>query len=146
MAAVNQYFQTLLVCRGKTVAVTSLSVSHHVYLCYRHPAPSPLLLSIHSLFYVFPAQGGYVGQQYGPNGQFPPQQSQYPTSNTSRPLPSPNYPGQRMPGQQSQGQYPPGMPMGQYYKVCSTICFLLLSAIPCLLEKNMTCALGVETI
>uniref|UniRef100_H3CT96 Zinc finger, MIZ-type containing 1a n=1 Tax=Tetraodon nigroviridis TaxID=99883 RepID=H3CT96_TETNG len=61
-------------------------------------------------------QAGYVGQQYGPNSQFPPQQGQYPPSNTSRPLPSPNYPGQRMPGQQGQGQYPPGMPMGQYYK------------------------------
>jgi len=59
-----------------------------------------------------------VGQQYGPNGQFPPQQGQYPTSNASRPLSSPNYPGQRMPGQQVQGQYPPGMPMSQYYKVC----------------------------
>ncbi|CAF98642.1 unnamed protein product, partial [Tetraodon nigroviridis] len=64
----------------------------------------------------YPGEAGYVGQQYGPNSQFPPQQGQYPPSNTSRPLPSPNYPGQRMPGQQGQGQYPPGMPMGQYYK------------------------------
>lgn len=75
--------------------------------------PPPLSLSCHWF-----SQGGYGGQQYGPNSQFPPQQGQYPTSNASRPLPSPNYPGQRMPGQQGQGQYPPGMPMGQYYKVC----------------------------
>lgn len=61
-------------------------------------------------------QASYGGQ-YGPNSQFPPQQGQYPATNTSRPLPSPNYTGQRMPGQQGQGQYPPGMPMGQYYKV-----------------------------
>lgn len=26
-----------------------------------------------------------------------------------------------MPGQQGQGQYPPGMPMGQYYKVCNLL-------------------------
>ncbi|XP_041804157.1 zinc finger MIZ domain-containing protein 1a isoform X1 [Chelmon rostratus] len=64
----------------------------------------------------YPGEASYGGQQYGPNSQFPPQQGQYPTSNTSRPLPSPNYPNQRMPGQQGQGQYPPGMPMGQYYK------------------------------
>uniref|UniRef100_A0A8D0CT14 Zinc finger, MIZ-type containing 1a n=1 Tax=Sander lucioperca TaxID=283035 RepID=A0A8D0CT14_SANLU len=64
----------------------------------------------------YPGEASYGGQQYGPNSQFPPHQGQYPTSNTSRPLPSPNYPGQRMPGQQGQGQYPPGMPMGQYYK------------------------------
>uniref|UniRef100_A0A665WA87 Zinc finger MIZ domain-containing protein 1-like n=1 Tax=Echeneis naucrates TaxID=173247 RepID=A0A665WA87_ECHNA len=64
----------------------------------------------------YPGEASYGGQQYGQNSQFPPQQGQYPTSNASRPLPSPNYPGQRMPGQQSQGQYPPGMPMGQYYK------------------------------
>lgn len=62
-------------------------------------------------------QASYGGQQYGPNGQFPPQQGQYPPSNPSRPLPSPNFPGQRMPGQQGQGQYPAGVPMGQYYKV-----------------------------
>ncbi|XP_055018344.1 zinc finger MIZ domain-containing protein 1a isoform X3 [Boleophthalmus pectinirostris] len=64
----------------------------------------------------YPGDGGYGGQQYGPNSQFPPQQGQYGSSNASRPLPSPNYPGQRMPGQQGQGQYPPGVPMGQYYK------------------------------
>ncbi|XP_076599227.1 zinc finger MIZ domain-containing protein 1a isoform X1 [Chaetodon auriga] len=64
----------------------------------------------------YPGEASYGGQQYGPNSQFPPQQGQYPTSNASRPLPSPNYPNQRMPGQQGQGQYPPGMPMGQYYK------------------------------
>uniref|UniRef100_A0A8K9XRN6 Zinc finger, MIZ-type containing 1a n=1 Tax=Oncorhynchus mykiss TaxID=8022 RepID=A0A8K9XRN6_ONCMY len=66
----------------------------------------------------YPGEPNYVGQQYAPNGQFPPQQSQYPTSNPSRPMPSPNYPGQRMPGGQGQGQYhPQGMPMGQYYRV-----------------------------
>uniref|UniRef100_A0AAZ3STQ4 SP-RING-type domain-containing protein n=1 Tax=Oncorhynchus tshawytscha TaxID=74940 RepID=A0AAZ3STQ4_ONCTS len=65
----------------------------------------------------YPGEPNYGGQQYGPNGQFPPQQSQYPTSNPSRPMPSPNYPGQRMPGGQGPGQYhPQGMPMGQYYK------------------------------
>ncbi|KAM6956700.1 zinc finger MIZ domain-containing protein 1a isoform 2-T2 [Aplochiton taeniatus] len=64
----------------------------------------------------YPGEPSYGGQQYGPNGQFPPQQGQYPTSSPSRPLVSPNYPGQRMPGQPAQGQYPPGMPMGQYYK------------------------------
>ncbi|CAB1312809.1 unnamed protein product, partial [Coregonus sp. 'balchen'] len=65
----------------------------------------------------YPGEPNYGGQQYGPNGQFPPQQSQYPTSNPSRPMPSPNYPGQRMPGGQGQGQYhPQGMPMGQYYR------------------------------
>uniref|UniRef100_A0A8D3BGM2 Zinc finger, MIZ-type containing 1a n=1 Tax=Scophthalmus maximus TaxID=52904 RepID=A0A8D3BGM2_SCOMX len=64
----------------------------------------------------YPGEASYGGQQYGPGSQFPPQQGQYPSSNPSRPLPSPNYPGQRMPGQPSQGQYPPGMPMGQYYK------------------------------
>ena len=69
-------------------------------------------------------QPSYGGQQYGPNSQFPPQQGQYPPSNASRPLPSPSYPGQRMPGQQGQGQYPPGMPMGQYYKVCCVMPFV----------------------
>ncbi|KAM4730101.1 zinc finger MIZ domain-containing protein 1a isoform 1-T1 [Anableps anableps] len=64
----------------------------------------------------YPGEGSYGGQQYGPNSQFQPQQGQYPSSNASRPLPSPNYPSQRMPVQQGQGQYPPGMPMGQYYK------------------------------
>ncbi|XP_077960589.1 zinc finger MIZ domain-containing protein 1a isoform X6 [Gasterosteus aculeatus] len=64
----------------------------------------------------YPGEASYGGQQYGPNSQFPPQQGQYPASNASRPLPSPNYPSQRMPGQQGQGQYPPGMPMSQYYK------------------------------
>ncbi|XP_035760588.1 zinc finger MIZ domain-containing protein 1a isoform X4 [Neolamprologus brichardi] len=63
----------------------------------------------------YPGDGSYGGQQYGPNSQFQ-QQGQYPSSNASRPLPSPNYPSQRMPGQQGQGQYPPGMPMSQYYK------------------------------
>uniref|UniRef100_A0A8C9XU88 Zinc finger, MIZ-type containing 1a n=1 Tax=Sander lucioperca TaxID=283035 RepID=A0A8C9XU88_SANLU len=73
----------------------------------------------------YPGEASYGGQQYGPNSQFPPHQGQYPTSNTSRPLPSPNYPGQRMPGQQGQGQYPPGMPMGQYYKVCYDTPFII---------------------
>lgn len=78
-----------------------------------------------SFLVTFFFQSSYGGQQYGPNSQFPPQQGQYPTSNASRPLPSPNYPGQRMPGQQGQGQYPPGMPMGQYYKVCYSTPFYL---------------------
>ncbi|MEQ2214775.1 hypothetical protein XENOCAPTIV_019597 [Xenoophorus captivus] len=64
----------------------------------------------------YPGEGSYGGPQYGPNSQFQPQQGQYPSSNAPRPLPSPNYPSQRMPVQQGQGQYPPGMPMGQYYK------------------------------
>ncbi|XP_063047636.1 zinc finger MIZ domain-containing protein 1a isoform X2 [Engraulis encrasicolus] len=66
----------------------------------------------------YPGEPNYGGQQFGPNGQFPNQQGQYPNPNASRALPSPNYPGQRMPGQQGGGQYPPGgVPMGaQYYK------------------------------
>ncbi|MEQ2168572.1 hypothetical protein GOODEAATRI_016047 [Goodea atripinnis] len=73
----------------------------------------------------YPGEGSYGGPQYGPNSQFQPQQGQYPSSNAPRPLPSPNYPSQRMPVQQGQGQYPPGMPMGQYYKVSfSTSSFL----------------------
>lgn len=64
----------------------------------------------------YPGEGSYGGQQYGPNSQFQPQQGQYTSSNASRPLPSPNYPSQRMPVQQGQGQYPHGMPMGHYYK------------------------------
>uniref|UniRef100_A0A8C5C9C9 Zinc finger MIZ-type containing 1 n=1 Tax=Gadus morhua TaxID=8049 RepID=A0A8C5C9C9_GADMO len=52
-------------------------------------------------------------------GEFPGQQGQYPAPNPAqRPLPSPNYPGQRMPGQQLQGQYPPPQrrhgPVGNY--------------------------------
>uniref|UniRef100_A0A8C4GMS4 Zinc finger, MIZ-type containing 1a n=1 Tax=Dicentrarchus labrax TaxID=13489 RepID=A0A8C4GMS4_DICLA len=74
----------------------------------------------------YPGEASYGGQQYGPNSQFPPQQGQYPTSNASRPLPSPNYPGQRMPGQQGQGQYPPGMPMGHYTDVFIIILSCLL--------------------
>lgn len=67
---------------------------------------------------LFSFQPNYGGQQFGPNGQFPNQQGQYPNPNASRALPSPSYPGQRMPGQQGTGQYPPsGVPMGQYYKV-----------------------------
>lgn len=88
---------------------------------------STLNLSLPSFSSTFFFQASYGGQQYGPNSQFPPQQGQYPTSNASRPLPSPNYPGQRMPGQQGQGQYPPGMPMGQYYKVCYVTPFIHLS-------------------
>lgn len=82
-----------------------------------------LVLNIEPLWFptFFLFQASYGGQQYGPNSQFPPQQGQYPTSNASRPLPSPNFPGQRMPGQQGQGQYPAGMPMGQYYKVCCVL-------------------------
>lgn len=91
-------------------------------------------LTCFSLTFLF--QASYGGQQYGPNSQFPPQQGQYPTSNASRPLPSPNYPGQRMPGQQGQGQYPPGMPMGQYYKVCYSTPFIHLS----IFHTSMHCA------
>lgn len=91
---------------------------------------TPCLLSIDH-------QASYGGQQYGPNGQFPPQQGQYPTSNASRPLPSPNYPGQRMPGQQGQGQYPPGMAMGQYYKVKHGSSMLLMTcSVPLIEHQN----------
>lgn len=85
------------------------------------------IFNVFSLNVFFFFQASYGAQQYGPSSQFPPQQGQYPTSNTSRPLPSPSYPGQRMPGQQGQVQYPPGMPMGQYYKVCYATPFIHLS-------------------
>lgn len=74
-------------------------------------------MSMQGMKRPYPGEPSYGGQQYGPNGQFPPQQGQYPLSNPPRPMSSPNYPGQRMPVQQGPGQYPPGMPMGQYYKV-----------------------------
>lgn len=93
---------------------------------------------------TFCFQASYGGQPYGPNSQFPPQQGQYPTSNASRPLPSPNYPGQRMPGQQGQGQYPPGMPMGQYYKVCNATTLIHLSI--CLLTTYAGSGGGLEPI
>ncbi|KAJ3610738.1 hypothetical protein NHX12_022829 [Muraenolepis orangiensis] len=57
----------------------------------------------------FPGEASY-------GGPFPPQQVQYQASNTSRPLPSPTFPGQRTPqlGQYPPGQYPPGQyPPGQ---------------------------------
>uniref|UniRef100_A0A8C6WY59 Zinc finger, MIZ-type containing 1a n=1 Tax=Neogobius melanostomus TaxID=47308 RepID=A0A8C6WY59_9GOBI len=54
----------------------------------------------------YPGEVSYGGQQYGPNSQFPPQQGQYGSSNASRPLPSPNYPGQRMPGQPGKASTP----------------------------------------
>ncbi|KAK6329542.1 hypothetical protein J4Q44_G00015200 [Coregonus suidteri] len=88
-----------------------------------YPGPRPQGMGMQGMKRPYPGEPNYGGQQYGPgpNSQgFPQQQSQYPTHthNPSRPLPSPNYPGQRMPGgQQIQGQYPPpGGTMGQYYK------------------------------
>uniref|UniRef100_A0A8B9LC65 Zinc finger, MIZ-type containing 1a n=1 Tax=Astyanax mexicanus TaxID=7994 RepID=A0A8B9LC65_ASTMX len=70
-----------------------------------------------NVFFLCSRNPNYGGQQFGPNGQFPNQQGQYPNPNASRALPSPNYPGQRMPVQQGSGQYPPsGVGMGQYYK------------------------------
>ncbi|XP_049320440.1 zinc finger MIZ domain-containing protein 1 isoform X1 [Astyanax mexicanus] len=65
----------------------------------------------------YPGEVSYAGQQCGPSGQFPPQQGPYPTLNSSRPLPSPNYPNQRLPQGQNPGQYPPSGPgMGHFYK------------------------------
>uniref|UniRef100_A0A8C6MD02 Zinc finger MIZ-type containing 1 n=1 Tax=Nothobranchius furzeri TaxID=105023 RepID=A0A8C6MD02_NOTFU len=82
-----------------------------------YTGPRPQGMGMQGMKRPYPGEPNYGGQQYGPNTQFPNQQGQYPTTNTSRPLPSPNYPGQRMPGQQLQGQYPAhGGPMGQYYK------------------------------
>ncbi|XP_045558246.1 zinc finger MIZ domain-containing protein 1 isoform X1 [Salmo salar] len=88
-----------------------------------YPGSRPQGMGMQGVKRPYPGEPNYGGQQYGPgpNSQgFPQQQSQYPTHtpNPSRPLPSPNYPGQRMPGgQQIQGQYPPpGGAMGQYYK------------------------------
>uniref|UniRef100_A0A671PWU0 Zinc finger MIZ domain-containing protein 1-like n=1 Tax=Sinocyclocheilus anshuiensis TaxID=1608454 RepID=A0A671PWU0_9TELE len=82
-----------------------------------YPGPRPQSMPIQGTKRPYPGEPNYVGQQFGPNGQFPNQQGQYPNPNASRALPSPNYPGQRMPGQQGSGQYPPtGVAMGQYYK------------------------------
>uniref|UniRef100_A0AAZ3QPA0 SP-RING-type domain-containing protein n=1 Tax=Oncorhynchus tshawytscha TaxID=74940 RepID=A0AAZ3QPA0_ONCTS len=88
-----------------------------------YPGSRPQGMGMQGVKRPYPGEPNYGGQQYGagPNGQgFPQQQNQYPTHtpNPSRPLPSPNYPGQRMPGgQQIQGHYPPpGGAMGQYYK------------------------------
>ncbi|KAL2078590.1 hypothetical protein ACEWY4_026275 [Coilia grayii] len=83
-----------------------------------YPGPRPQGMPMQGMKRQYPGESNYGGQQYGPNSQFPPnQQGQYPNPNASRPLPSPNYPGQRMPGQQNSGQYPPpGAAMGQYFK------------------------------
>uniref|UniRef100_A0A672I971 Zinc finger MIZ domain-containing protein 1-like n=1 Tax=Salarias fasciatus TaxID=181472 RepID=A0A672I971_SALFA len=82
-----------------------------------YAGPRPQGMGMQGMKRPYPGEPNYGGQQYGPNSQFPNQQGQYPTPNASRPLPSPNYPGQRMPGQQLQGQYPPPSgAMGQYYK------------------------------
>ncbi|XP_028844682.1 zinc finger MIZ domain-containing protein 1a isoform X5 [Denticeps clupeoides] len=81
-----------------------------------YPGPRPQSMPM-PMKRPYPGEPNYGGQQFGPNGQFPNQQGQYPNPNASRALPSPNYPGQRMPGQQASGQYPPsGVAMGQYYK------------------------------
>ncbi|KAL0983689.1 hypothetical protein UPYG_G00131390 [Umbra pygmaea] len=86
-----------------------------------YPVARPQGMGMQGVKRPYPGDSNYVGQQYSQG--FLQQQGQYPThpQNTSRPLPSPNYPGQRMPvGQQIQGQFPaPGGPMGQmgqYYK------------------------------
>ncbi|XP_029465368.1 zinc finger MIZ domain-containing protein 1 isoform X4 [Rhinatrema bivittatum] len=82
-----------------------------------YPGPRPQSLPIQAMKRPYPGEPNYGSQQYGPNSQFPSQPGQYPTPNPTRPLTSPNYPGQRMPGQQSTGQYPPpSVNMGQYYK------------------------------
>nr|XP_033798063.1 zinc finger MIZ domain-containing protein 1 isoform X7 [Geotrypetes seraphini]XP_033798064.1 zinc finger MIZ domain-containing protein 1 isoform X7 [Geotrypetes seraphini] len=82
-----------------------------------YPGPRPQSLPIQTIKRQYSGEPNYGSQQYGPNSQFPSQPGQYPTPNPTRPLPSPNYPGQRMPGQQSTGQYPPpSVNMGQYYK------------------------------
>uniref|UniRef100_A0AAY4CKJ6 SP-RING-type domain-containing protein n=1 Tax=Denticeps clupeoides TaxID=299321 RepID=A0AAY4CKJ6_9TELE len=71
-----------------------------------YPGPRPQSMPM-PMKRPYPGEPNYGGQQFGPNGQFPNQQGQYPNPNASRALPSPNYPGQRMPGQQASGQYPP---------------------------------------
>ncbi|XP_036379514.1 zinc finger MIZ domain-containing protein 1 isoform X8 [Megalops cyprinoides] len=82
-----------------------------------YPGPRPQSMPMQGLKRPYPGEPNYGGQQYGPNSQFPNQQGQYPTPNPPRPLPSPNYAGQRVPGQQGSGQYPPpSVAMGQYYK------------------------------
>ncbi|KAJ8284885.1 hypothetical protein COCON_G00037350 [Conger conger] len=82
-----------------------------------YPGPRPQSMPMQGLKRSYPGEPNYGGQQYGPNSQFPNQQGQYPTPNPPRPLPSPNYAGQRVPGQQGSGQYPPpSVAMGQYYK------------------------------
>uniref|UniRef100_A0A8C1ALA5 Zinc finger, MIZ-type containing 1a n=1 Tax=Cyprinus carpio carpio TaxID=630221 RepID=A0A8C1ALA5_CYPCA len=84
-----------------------------------YPGPRPQSMPMQGTKRHYPGEVR-PPMQFGPNGQFPNQQGQYPNPNASRALPSPNYPGQRMPGQQGSGQYPPtGVAMGQYYKVNS---------------------------
>lgn len=79
-----------------------------------YPPTRPQGVAMQGMKRPYPGEPNYGGQQYGPNGQFPNQQNQY---GSSRPLPSPNYPPQRLPGQPMQGQYPPpNAGMGQYYK------------------------------
>ncbi|XP_042559089.1 zinc finger MIZ domain-containing protein 1-like isoform X3 [Clupea harengus] len=82
-----------------------------------YPGPRPQGMPMQGIKRQYPGENNYGAQQYGPNSQFPSQQGQYPNPNASRPLPSPNYPGQRMQGQPNPGQYPPpGAAMGQYFK------------------------------
>uniref|UniRef100_A0A3B4BN37 SP-RING-type domain-containing protein n=1 Tax=Pygocentrus nattereri TaxID=42514 RepID=A0A3B4BN37_PYGNA len=78
-----------------------------------YPGPRPQSMPMQGTKRPYPGEPNYGGQQFGPNGQFPNQQGQYPNPNASRALPSPNYPGQRMPGQQGSGQYPPSGPPRQ---------------------------------
>uniref|UniRef100_A0A8C7MTZ1 Zinc finger MIZ-type containing 1 n=1 Tax=Oncorhynchus kisutch TaxID=8019 RepID=A0A8C7MTZ1_ONCKI len=125
----NQYgpvFSTLFVpfmCKYCSIFLPSLSIDNFIIIVQSINYLMQYLTGIYFLLAFLPMKPNYGGQQYGPgpNGQgFPQQQNQYPTHtpNPSRPLPSPNYPGQRMPsGQQIQGHYPPpGGAMGQYYK------------------------------
>ncbi|KAL6475794.1 hypothetical protein MHYP_G00168340 [Metynnis hypsauchen] len=77
----------------------------------------PQSLPMHGMKRPYPGEVNYTGQQCGPNGQFPPQQGQYPAPTSSRPLPSPTYPSQRLPQGQNPGQYPPSGPgMGHFFK------------------------------
>uniref|UniRef100_A0A8B9RKY4 Zinc finger, MIZ-type containing 1a n=1 Tax=Astyanax mexicanus TaxID=7994 RepID=A0A8B9RKY4_ASTMX len=92
-----------------------------------YPGPRPQSMPMQGTKRPYPGEPNYGGQQFGPNGQFPNQQGQYPNPNASRALPSPNYPGQRMPVQQGSGQYPPsGVGMGQYYKVNFKKCLIFV--------------------
>ncbi|XP_064172777.1 zinc finger MIZ domain-containing protein 1-like isoform X2 [Anguilla rostrata] len=77
--------------------------------------PRPQSLPMQGMKRPYPGEGGYGGQQYGPNSPFPSQQGQYPTPSPTRPPPSPGYPGQRPTGPPGAGQYPPAG-LGQYCK------------------------------
>ncbi|XP_063290246.1 zinc finger MIZ domain-containing protein 1 isoform X2 [Pelobates fuscus] len=82
-----------------------------------YPGPRPQSMPIQGIKRPYPGEPNYGSQQYGPSSQFPNQPGQYPSPNPSRPMASPNYPGQRMAGQQPTGQYPPpSVNVGQYYK------------------------------